>query len=524
MIAVILSLTVFLATFSALTLYTSGQGSVVVSVQPPNSSYPIDSFFDITLMLEDWPVDPLDGFEITVTYDHNMMEVLGVSPGPVVPGGDVPLFSYQVIPMGILYIRDMPINGIVLNKAPQPIAFIHFHCLAQGVSPIQIQPQNSMFYDIWGGQYPVVPIDGSVTQTAPPAHTYVNPALVTVSECSQFAVDIDVQSVTNLYGFSLTLNYNTSYLDAVDILPGSFLPSPIIDSKTIDDATGTITFSVHSGTQPATSGDGTLATIIFHCTGAGASPLTLASISLYDSGGMPIQTTTANGNVNQFSYWEPTDLEDIVELPYTYALQDRPFAPPGSPEGYADIRLFFENKGYTFDVDGGSKYWVQSFFDVYNEAYHMEQLSGEVTSWWSNNTLADGTKACLLSVEMVDNSSMAMGFITNVLPPEQMPGVDPYIIWNAEPYFFIEFYWWSWLPVNRIVTWSYWWHDSHNHPNWFWGPYYWWRTYTKAYYLGYWPPLTLNWAYWQPWWGWYWHWMYWQHWHWWSTYFPYDVA
>jgi len=181
---------------------------------------------------------------------------------------------------------------------------------------------------------------------------------------------------------------------------------------------------------------------------------------------------------------------------------DLPFVPPGSPAGYAEIRSLFESKGYTFEVDEkGSKYRVQSFFDIYTEARPMEELDGTVTSWWSSNMLEDGTKACLLSAEMSDATSMAMGFITNVLPPEQMPDVDPYIIWNAEPYFFIQFYWWSWNPINRIVTWSYWWHDSHNHPNWFWGVYWWWRTYTKAYYLGYWPPVDVNWAYWQPWWG-----------------------
>jgi hypothetical protein len=110
-----------------------------------------------------------------------------------------------------------------------------------------------------------------------------------------------------------------------------------------------------------------------------------------------------------------------------------------------------------------------------------------------------------------------MGFVTNLLPPEQIPEVDPYIIYNAEPYFFIDYYWWAWHPIGRIIRWPYWWHNSHNHPNWFWGPYWWWRTYTKAYYY----PYTVI-PYWRPWWGWWWHWVYWRHWYWWSSYFPYD--
>jgi len=116
---------------------------------------------------------------------------------------------------------------------------------------------------------------------------------------------------------------------------------------------------------------------------------------------------------------------------------------------------------------------------------------------------------------------MVMGFVTNLLPPEQVPGVDPYIIVNAMPYMYLRFYWWTWPsdhdPLGHLVTWPYWWYDSHSHPNWFWGPYWWWRTYTKAYYYPY-----TDVPYWQPWWGWWWHWTYRTHWYWWSTYFPYD--
>ncbi|MBX5326669.1 hypothetical protein HM002_02965 [Candidatus Bathyarchaeota archaeon A05DMB-4] len=360
-------------------------------------------------------------------------------------------------------------------------------------------------------------------QVYPTANTSIQPSTITAPYSSPITANVNVQGVTNLWMFQLVLNYNTAYIDAVDIVPGSFLPSPTVLLKNIDDATGTINFDVQAGIPEGTSGDGTLATITFHCTASGQSGLTVTSAVYSDPNGFNIPTTTTGGTINQYTYWEPIKLQNIVELPYPYALVDLPFVPHGSPAGYAEIKSLFESKGYSFDIDEkGSKYRVESFFDVYTEAHPMEELDGTVTSWWSSNMLEDGTKACLLSAEMSDGTSMAMGFITNVLPPEQMPDVDPYIIWNAEPYFFIQFYWWSWNPINKIVTWSYWWHDSHNHPNWFWGVYWWWRTYTKAYYLGYWPPIDINWAYWQPWWGWWWHWVYWQHWHWWSTYFPYD--
>jgi hypothetical protein len=225
----------------------------------------------------------------------------------------------------------------------------------------------------------------------------------------------------------------------------------------------------------------------------------------------------ADGRVLQVEYWEPLKLQHLVELPYPYYLTDLPFVPPGSAEGYAEVKAELEAKGFVFDsAIGGGLYQVDSFFDVYFEP-GSEPFNGTVASWWSSNMLEDGTRACLLSAEMSDGSSMAMGFVTNLLPPDQIPEVDPFIIYNAEPYFFIDFYWWAWTPVGKVVHFYYWWHDSHNHPNWFWGPYWWWRCFVKAYYY----PYTVV-PFWRPWWGWWWHWVYWRHWYWWSSYFPYD--
>jgi hypothetical protein len=188
---------------------------------------------------------------------------------------------------------------------------------------------------------------------------------------------------------------------------------------------------------------------------------------------------------------------------------DVPFVPPGSPEGYIEVKAELTAKGFYFDAADGTA----SEVTLYSEG---TEVHGTATSWWSNNTLEDGTRACMLSLEMDDGTGMAMGFVTNLMPPEQIPEVDPYIIYNAEPYFFIDFYWYAWTPIGRVVRWPYWWHDSHNHPNWYWGVYWWWRTYTRSYYYPY-----TDIPYWRPWWGWWWHWVYWRHWYWWSTYFPY---
>jgi hypothetical protein len=93
------------------------------------------------------------------------------------------------------------------------------------------------------------------------------------------------------------------------------------------------------------------------------------------------------------------------------------------------------------------------------------------------------------------------------LDPQLAQIPDPPIIVNGMPYFYITTLRW----INgQIVTWRYWWYDSHHHPNWYYAHYYWyWR-----YYWWY----RVDWPYWY-WWGYGWY--YWRYWYYWSTWFPY---
>jgi YVTN family beta-propeller protein len=85
---------------------------------------------------------------------------------------------------------------------------------------------------------------------------------------------------------------------------------------------------------------------------------------------------------------------------------------------------------------------------------------------------------------------------------------SPFIIQNAEPYFYLQLHWWD-FTNSKIVAWGTWWYGTVSNPNWFWGVYWWWRTYVN-YYIGI--PYI-------PWWWWSWHWMYWRYWGWWGTAF-----
>jgi hypothetical protein len=212
---------------------------------------------------------------------------------------------------------------------------------------------------------------------------------------------------------------------------------------------------------------------------------------------------------------EPGSLQEIVEYPETATLDDLDESekPPildqieSGTEGFFDMLVLLQGKGYHFDNASAKVSWV-------SVGQAGSVFAGWLLSWWSDMG-PNGTRALIVVAfdPSPSGSNIVMGAITNLLPPEQVPGVDPYIIVNAMPYVYITWYWWVWTPVARLHTWHYWWYDSHSHPNWFWGVYWWWRTDVEYYWLKGGPYVS--------WWWFFWHWTYWRHWHWWSTYFPY---
>ena len=519
LIAILLAISITLSAFTATLLIVHGHPpipGVTVFINPAEQTVRPCNNFVIGVNIQGVPAaTPITDYDFTLWFDSSLMSLVDVDDGGfLLPNVDFYWETFNPDPTPIDHLHCWAVSDDGGATGDGTLAIITFHCDGPGDWTFGFE---GCVLSSFGDYYvPELLYAGTVYQTESPTHTYIDPFSYTVPICIPFPIYVMVEDVIDLNRFSLNMTYNTNYVDCIDIVDGGFLfPPTWVSQKTIDETTGNIYFVLESA--GGVDGSGPLANITFHCTGAGKSILVINQILLYNSLGFLIPTTIQYGTVIQRSYWEPLKLQHLVELPYPYHVVDMPFLPPSSPEGYLEIKTELEAKGYTFDIDsGGSTWWVESFFDVYFDP-GTEPFEGTVTSWWSANTLEDGTRACLLSAEMEDGTDMAMGFVTNLLPPDQIPGVDPYIIYNAEPYFFIDFYWWAWTPVGKIVHFYYWWHDSHNHPNWFWGPYWWWRTYVKSYYY----PYAVV-PYWRPWWGWWWHWLYCRHWYWWSSYFPYD--
>ncbi len=221
---------------------------------------------------------------------------------------------------------------------------------------------------------------------------------------------------------------------------------------------------------------------------------------------------------------EPGSLQDLVEFPEPAG--ETQLKSSDDPAGAIDeitrtpdwgnVTDALAKKGYTFDLAQATVEDVMSG--------SMGGFFGYMLSCWSTETGPNGTRAFIAAMyEFNSLSSMVVGGITNLLPPDQVPEVDPYIIVNAMPYMYIRWYWYAWPRpgidvVGKVVSWYYWWYDSHSHPNWYWGCYWWWRTYIAYYWES---PIVIPPRVYMGWWWWFWHWTYWRHWYWWSTYFPY---
>jgi hypothetical protein len=136
-----------------------------------------------------------------------------------------------------------------------------------------------------------------------------------------------------------------------------------------------------------------------------------------------------------------------------------------------------------------------------------------------SNTTKTGTQMALTVVcdnNTMDPNQQCSAFYVdgNVWGPGQTDlSKSPFIIQNAEPYFYLQFHWWDFVN-SRIVAWGTWWYGTASNPNWYWGVYWWWRTYVNYDMNG---PLGT--PLWIPWWWWVWHWTYWRYWAWWGTAF-----
>jgi len=148
--------------------------------------------------------------------------------------------------------------------------------------------------------------DGSVVLHAlPPIATTVSvqPTVFRKSQGASFNLNVSVQDVVDLYGFDISLDYNTTLLDALSIAEGPFLKSfgsTITIISEINETGGQVRFALSLlGAENGVNGTGTLFTVRFKSSTAttGTSLLSLQNTELSDYDGQAINHAIINGQV-----------------------------------------------------------------------------------------------------------------------------------------------------------------------------------------------------------------------------------
>jgi hypothetical protein len=118
-----------------------------------------------------------------------------------------------------------------------------------------------------------------------------------------FTVDVGIQNVTDLYGFAISLEYNTTLLDVISVAEGSFLNShgdTYVVKNYMNDTEGQVRYALSLlGTSSGAEGDGTLFTVTLRAstTVLGTSNLVLNNTDLGDYNGNSIDHSIMDGSV-----------------------------------------------------------------------------------------------------------------------------------------------------------------------------------------------------------------------------------
>ena len=133
---------------------------------------------------------------------------------------------------------------------------------------------------------------GADTQTP---KLFVDPQTYTATQLGEvFAIKINITNVHNLAAYEFKLGYNTTLLDALDIVEGPLPKPPVSRLVVINEPEGYVWIMVICD---ATDGNGTLATITFKATYAESAScaLDLYDTGLFDTNGYPISHNVEDG-------------------------------------------------------------------------------------------------------------------------------------------------------------------------------------------------------------------------------------
>jgi hypothetical protein len=304
LLTVLLLMSIGVVVIGSKSLVKASPEEAVVYVEP-------DAILDLmppenfTIKVKIANVTNLYGIDIQFTWDPTIIKY-------VTHTKKIPVETY---PDGILHTPTIPVRNQVDENASMPgaepgtrywlseaslspaatfngdgtIFEMKFQVVGLGTSQLHIVACTLADKD--GNSIPHIRHDGYFQNYVPPpppppppANIFVTPPSIVNSSmgpCQNFAVNVTVENVTNLYSFDFWLGYNFSILEVDSVTVNTAFPPPVI----IQNA-GQIEVSASlSPPTPPISGDLFLASIEFHVLAIGESSLDLHDVILLNNDG-----------------------------------------------------------------------------------------------------------------------------------------------------------------------------------------------------------------------------------------------
>ena len=164
----------------------------------------------------------LTGYDLTIDYDEDVLEVLDVVEGALPQSSGESFFYWTSGPSPE---SAIVINGAVLGGSvdgPGVLARLHFSALGAGWSPLEFLAFE--LRDIENAPIPATAIGGHVIVRNPPT-IYLTPQTTQVTEGATFLIDVAInEAITDLTGYDLEITLDSSIVQYVGVAEGP-LPS-----------------------------------------------------------------------------------------------------------------------------------------------------------------------------------------------------------------------------------------------------------------------------------------------------------
>lgn len=136
-------------------------------------------------------------------------------------------------------------------------------------------------------------------RAAPTTVLSVSPATVTKNIEETFNENVVIETGGNqVAGVDIEILFNSTVLEVINVLPGTFFDSPSEIRKEIENQTGRLFYAIGSFSPGGKSGSGTVAVVSFKAKEAGTSSLTFGSLtSVTDVNEGEVLQNTIPGNV-----------------------------------------------------------------------------------------------------------------------------------------------------------------------------------------------------------------------------------